>query len=85
MVDSSMSTEERRIENVEGYRRDLLAIAERWRSAALAFRGRKDRDWMLEASAERRLKMGFKGLVSIRSNGHRQVALSFHNGFSFDA
>ena len=60
-----MSTEHRRIENVEEYRRELLAIAERWRSPVLAFQGQKDRDWMLESSAERRLKKGFKSLFQV--------------------
>ena len=68
MVNFSMSTEERRIESVEGYRRELLAIAERWRSPVLAFRGQKDRDWILESSAERRLKKGFKGLIRVPDN-----------------
>ncbi len=56
-----MGDEERRIKNVAEYREELLAIAEHWRSPVLAFRGQKDRDWLLESSAERRLKKGLKG------------------------
>ena len=60
-----MGTEERRTKNVAEYRQELLAIAERWRSPVLAFRGQEDRDWLLESSAERRLKKGLKGLVRV--------------------
>ena len=56
-----MGNEERRIKDVAEYRQELLAIAERWHSHVLAFRGQEDRDWLLESSAERRLKKGLKG------------------------
>ena len=60
-----MATKERRIKNVAEYHQAVLGIAGRWRSPVLAFRGQEDMDWLLESSAERRLKMGLKGLVSI--------------------
>ena len=63
-----MGAEERRINNVAEYRQELLAIAELWRSPVLAFRGQKDRDWLLESSAERRLKKGLKGQDRILDN-----------------
>ena len=56
-----MGNEERRIKNVAEYRQELLAIAERWRSPVIAFRGQEDKRWLLESSAERRLKKGLKG------------------------
>ena len=56
-----MGTEERRIKNVAEYRQELLEIAERWRSPVLAFRGQEDKSWLLESSAERRLKKGLRG------------------------
>ena len=56
-----MGNEERRIKNVAEYRQEILAITERWHSPVLAFRGQEDKIWLLESSAERRLKKGLKG------------------------
>ena len=69
-----MGNEERRIKNVAEYRQELLAIAERWRSPVLAFRGQKDRVWLLESSAERRLKKGLKGQDRI----HDSLFIEYH-------
>ena len=69
-----MGNEERRIKNVAEYREELLAIAERWRSPVLAFRGQKDRVWLLESSAERRLKKGLKGQDRI----HDSLFIEYH-------
>ena len=60
-----MGMEERRIQSVAEYHQAVLAIAGRWRSPVLAFRGQEDKDWLLESSAERRLKKGLKGLFSV--------------------
>ena len=54
--------------------KSLLAIAELWRSPVLAFRGQKDRCWLLESSAERRLKKGLKGQDRI----HDSLFIEYH-------
>ena len=69
-----MGNEERRIKNVAEYREEILAIAELWRSPVLAFRGQRDRCWLLESSAERRLKKGLKGQDRI----HDSLFIEYH-------
>ena len=69
-----MGAEERRIKNVAEYREEILAIEELWRSPVLAFRGQRVGCWLLESSAERRLKKGLKGQDRI----HDSLFIEYH-------
>ena len=51
-----MDTQDRRVNSVAEYRREILAIKEQWPNPALAFRGQESAEWSLESSAERRLR-----------------------------
>ena len=48
--------ENRRVKDVAGYLKEVLKIKDEWPNSTLVFRGQENEEWLLESSAERRLK-----------------------------
>ena len=48
--------ENRRVKDVAEYLKEVLKIKDEWPNSTLAFRGQENEEWLLESSAERRLK-----------------------------
>ena len=48
--------ENRRVKDVAGYLKEVSEIKAKWSSSTLVFRGQENEEWLLESSAERRLK-----------------------------
>ena len=46
----------RRVKDVAGYLKEVLEIKAKWPNSTLVFRGQENEKWLLESSAERRLK-----------------------------
>ena len=66
--------ENRRVKDVAGYLKEVLKIKTEWPNSTLVFRGQENEEWLLEASAERRLKASL-------SSQHRipdQLFLEYH-------
>ena len=48
--------ENRRVKDVAGYLKEVSEIKAKWPNSILVFRGQENEKWLLESSAERRLK-----------------------------
>ena len=48
--------ENRQVKDVAGYLKEVSEIKAKWPNSTLVFRGQENEEWLLESSAERRLK-----------------------------
>ncbi len=49
-------SENQQVKDIEGYLREVSEIKAKWPNSILVFRGQENEEWLLESSAERRLK-----------------------------